>query len=406
MFRARGRFTEVGLLARVLDALFRVSLLLRGTVPGGLAAAAEVRARPAAAERRHPYYGRVLHDAGYVVVQYWCFYAMNDWRSSFGGANDHEGDWEHVTVFLAPTGDGSLRPAWIAISAHDEVGDDLRRRWDDPDLQREGDHPVVFAGAGSHSGAFVPGEYVTAVEPPGVLGRIFPAMRWIARLLTPWSRGEIARGVGIPFVDYARGDGEVVGPGHDRAWDAVVIDDSTPWVGRFRGLWGLDTGDRFGGERAPAGPRYERSGEVRRSWADPVGWCGLDKVPATAAEADRLLAERVDELEAELARLDTAIEERRSSLRRTSAAVSSIHGRRGLRSRVVALRSTVSAESREVGQLVAHALGARRRARRPSRDPRQRSARQWRRRPTSGTRPCRSTASATSGTGCCGSGRR
>jgi hypothetical protein len=25
---------------------------------------------------------------------------MNDWRSTFGGVNDHEADWEQVTVFL------------------------------------------------------------------------------------------------------------------------------------------------------------------------------------------------------------------------------------------------------------------------------------------------------------------
>jgi hypothetical protein len=27
---------------------------------------------------------------------------MNDWRSTLGGVNDHEADWEQVTVLLVP----------------------------------------------------------------------------------------------------------------------------------------------------------------------------------------------------------------------------------------------------------------------------------------------------------------
>ena len=43
----------------------------------------------------------------------------------------------------------------------------------------------------------------------------------------------------------------------------------------YRGLWGLDTGDRLAGERAPAGPKYTRTGTVRQSWNDPLGFVGL-----------------------------------------------------------------------------------------------------------------------------------
>ena len=46
----------------------------------------------------------------------------------------------------------------------------------------------------------------------------------------------------------------------------------------YRGLWGLDTWDPLGGERAPSGPKYNRDGTVRESWSDPLGWAGLDKV--------------------------------------------------------------------------------------------------------------------------------
>ena len=60
--------------------------------------------------------------------------------------------------------------------------------------------------------------------------------------------------------------------------DAIVISDDVPWVNEYRGLWGLDTHDPFGGERAPAGPKYERTGSIRLSWYDPLGFAGLDKV--------------------------------------------------------------------------------------------------------------------------------
>ena len=46
------------------------------------------------------------------------------------------------------------------------------------------------------------------------------------------------------------------------------------------GLWGLDTGDRLAGERAPAGPKYTRTGTVRQSWNDPLGFVGLASVGA------------------------------------------------------------------------------------------------------------------------------
>ena len=160
----------------------------------------------------------------------------------------------------------------------------MRRRSDDPDLSWvEGTHPVVHAGAGSHSGAYLAGEYLVRVEPPA-LARLFGAVAHARELLLPWTRGRQRTGLAIPYIDYKRGDGLQVGPGTLRPWTAVLIDDGTPWVRDFTGLWGLDTHDPFGGERAPAGPRYNRDGSIRESWADPVAWAELDDVPATPAE--------------------------------------------------------------------------------------------------------------------------
>ncbi|MBK7623007.1 MAG: hypothetical protein IPJ14_10190 [Kineosporiaceae bacterium] len=85
------------------------------------------------------------------------------------------------------------------------------------------------------------------------------------------------------------------GPAGD-AWHPVVINESTGWVRDYRGLWGHDTRDRLGGERGPAGPRYERDGTVRQSWADPVGWAGLAKVAPNADVEAALIGARLAEL--------------------------------------------------------------------------------------------------------------
>ena len=317
------RLAAVGLLGRLIDAVMRFSLLLRGRVPGGTAAAAEQAYRSQAGQDSCPYYARVTRDRGFVALQYWFLYAMNDWRSTFGGVNDHEADWEQVTIFLPDPPDPAARPAWVAFSSHDEAGDDLRRRPDDPDLQWRDTHPVVFAGAGSHSGGYLPGDYLVTVEPPA-LGRLLGALRHLGRLLLPWTRTHAGRAFGIPFIDYRRGDGPGVGAGEARTWRPVLVDDQTPWLHDYRGLWGLDTGDPFGGERAPAGPRYERGGSVRLCWSDPVGWAGLDKeAPCPTAER-RALAGRITEVGAQLAAATQDVEARGDELRRARIGIQAL----------------------------------------------------------------------------------
>lgn len=313
-FKHASRLARVGVLSRVVDALNRISLLFRGKVAKGTEAAAETMYRERMRTEHHPYYGRVLRTGGYTVLQYWIFYPFNDWRSRIYGVNDHEADWEQVTVYLADQPEGPPRPAWVVFSAHDEVGDDLRRRWDDPDLTRVGDHPVVFAGLGSHSGAYLRGEYLTSFDPPA-FKRFIKWSRRMSRIFLPWTRDVEQAGVGIPYIDYARGDGMSVGPGGDRPWTPVVVDDTTPWVFDYQGLWGNDTADPLGGERGPAGPRYERSGAVRASWGDPVGWSGLAKVAPNHDVAEALVRQRLDELAVEADEAAAELESFRTKLR-------------------------------------------------------------------------------------------
>jgi hypothetical protein len=352
--RMRGmvRFTTTGMFGRLVDAGFRASFLWRGRVQAGVAAAAEIAYREQLEPDRFTYYGRVVRTGGYICLQYWFFYAMNDWRSTFRGVNDHEADWEMAMVYLADDGEAPPRPAWVAFSSHDYKGDDLRRRWDDPDLRREGDHPVLFPGAGSHSGAFVPGDYVVTVDPPQ-LRRVIAILRRGQRLLAPWrDHTRAGSGFGIPFVDYARGDGKAIGPGHPSEWERVLIDDETPWAGNYRGLWGLDTEDPFGGERAPAGPRYERDGSVRASWANPLGWAGLLKVPPAEEQADVLLAERVTGLKEELGALDETIAQQRHHLRRMAVAQRSLEAHEETRSLTAAKRADLAALERDLNQTI------------------------------------------------------
>ena len=150
-----GRLARGGLLPRLGDGLFSLSLLLRGTVPGATAAAAALKyADLHEQDGRYVYQGRVVRQSGWTICQYWFFFAYNPWRSGFHGVNDHESDWEMISVYLYEE-DGRLVPEWVAYASHDFHGADLRRRWDDPhDLELEDRHPVVYAGAGSHASYF------------------------------------------------------------------------------------------------------------------------------------------------------------------------------------------------------------------------------------------------------------
>ena len=299
-FHGGSPFAMVGMFGRIIDSIMRLSLIMRGKVPGGFAAAAHVRFQEAG-ELAPTYYVHAMRDAGYLVLQYWFFYAMNDWRSTFGGVNDHEADWEQITLFLAES-DAAEEPelAWVAFSAHDEVGDDLRRRVDDPDVQLiDGTHPVVNAGAGSHSGAYLPGDYIVTVAPP-VVEKLTQRWRRFANAILPTRSRPRRVGIGLPFIDYRRGDGPAIGPGTESTWTPVVIDEDTPWVAEYRGLWGYDTRDPFGGERAPAGPRYERNGSIRPAWDRPAAWAGLDKVPPTRTDEELALHSRARDIDVEL----------------------------------------------------------------------------------------------------------
>ncbi len=221
-----------------------------------------------AIREEHPeytYYGRVTRQAGWTILQYWFFYCSNPWRSGFHGVNDHESDWEMVSLYLYED-DGQLIPEWAAYASHDFKGDDLRRRWDDQaELTIENGHPVVYAGAGSHASYFRRGEYQAEVN--------LPLPGWLSGILKAWNKfwtrdARPAAAGGLPcarswIMPAAMG---CASARMDRnAWSPVLVDESTAWVSQYRGLWGLFARDPISGENAPAGPMYNRDGTPRGS---------------------------------------------------------------------------------------------------------------------------------------------
>lgn len=101
-------------------------------------------------------------DSGDYAIQYWFLYFFN-FR-----LNEHESDWEQVTVRL----DADKNPVDVFYSAH-EGGD--RRDW--AQVEREGEHPVVYPALGSHANYFEPGRHRVRVGCRRVIGSIQRCLR-------------------------------------------------------------------------------------------------------------------------------------------------------------------------------------------------------------------------------------
>lgn len=92
-------------------------------------------------------------------ITYFLFYSYNDGPpGGVGEAQNHEGDWERVTVQL----DANLQPTEVRYSAHE--GSNTTRAWSD--VHTEDGRPVVYVGKGSHASYAEPGTWDTDL--PGV----------------------------------------------------------------------------------------------------------------------------------------------------------------------------------------------------------------------------------------------
>lgn len=91
------------------------------------------------------------YDPDTNSITYFYFYPNNDGPQGGAGVGDiqnHEGDWERVTVQL----DGNFQPQTVYYSAH-KGSDSMAWR----DVVKENGRPVVFVAQGSHANFFHPG---------------------------------------------------------------------------------------------------------------------------------------------------------------------------------------------------------------------------------------------------------
>lgn len=216
-------------------------------------------------------YYRVLqkhqHPGNLDIIQYYFFYAFNDWATTHKGINDHEADWERIILYFNNFADGPIAAAYSAHSEH------YTRSWDevrDPQANR----PVVFVDGGSH--ASLPPDQVGEQE--GLLKRIWD---FIKRGGAQWKPGEIVVGFSetenwhaptlkaLPDVDPAGQKNWV--NGFEGLWGARYYWD-TPWYIRFFfKLFDAVRGTERPG-RAPGGPMHSGTGMVRDDWRDPQAW--------------------------------------------------------------------------------------------------------------------------------------
>lgn len=191
-------------------------------------------------------------DYGYLVLQYWFFYAFNSWGAYSFGWNTHEGDWESITLFLDPI---TQVPIYVAYSAHHNKGDEVRKRWEE--IRKTGTHPNVFVALGSHANYFEP--------------KFFDV-----RILVTEEEAKVYG----PLVDRANGTGMIIGPlkpegAYDwKEWEKrIILEDETHslpnWAKFYKGKWGMDS---VIDELGFTGPRFPPFQDDNNIWYHPAKW--------------------------------------------------------------------------------------------------------------------------------------
>ena len=175
-------------------------------------------------------YAHVVTEPGKrgVALQYWFYYYFNDWN------NNHESDWEMIQIFFDVD---SVEDAVTATPEHvgySQHSGGERAEWDEDKFQREGDRPVVYVAAGSHSNQFEQSNYL----------------------------GRAEEGAGF-------GCDDATGPSTRIELEARLVndapsgpDDPYAWL-TYLGRWGERSTGEFNG---PTGPN------TKKQWTAPVTW--------------------------------------------------------------------------------------------------------------------------------------
>ncbi|MCJ7613217.1 Vps62-related protein, partial [Candidatus Bathyarchaeota archaeon] len=179
-------------------------------------------------------YAHVTSEAGFIVIQYWFFYAFNP-----GTLNQHQGDWEMIQIVL----DSTETPQYAVYSQH-HAGQIAQ--WADVE-KVDATHPRVYVALGSHANYFRPyqGKLGTESDTVGNAYTLKPEDLELVLL------GE--KGIG----------------NHPLSQD---------WL-EFGGRWGnwAEIVDEYLGAAGPSGPGQ---GENLDKWLNPVSW-GSDKFEVT-----------------------------------------------------------------------------------------------------------------------------
>ena len=172
-------------------------------------------------------YAHIVGEEGKLALQHWFYYPFSDWN------NKHESDWEMIQlVFDAPTAKEALNqsPALVGYSQHEGAES---ATWDDEKLEKRGEHPVVYPGAGSHSNQFVQSLYLGHSAQTGF------------------------------------GCDDTRGPTHYEQTQAVLMpseatgpNDTFAWV-NYLGHWGQEVS---GPNSGPVGPTS------KPQWTEPITW--------------------------------------------------------------------------------------------------------------------------------------
>jgi hypothetical protein len=187
--------------------------------------------RRISAGREPTVYAHVVTDPGYpgqLALQYWLFYAFNDWN------NLHEGDWEMIQlIFDADSAGEALTalPREVGYSQHEGAE---RSDWEGGSLEVvDGTHPVVYPAAGSHANFFGSALHLGANGQQGV------------------------------------GCDDTTGPSRELRPDVQTIPSDPaaaqaafPWIA-FEGRWGELQPAFYNG---PTGPN------LKRQWTQPIAW--------------------------------------------------------------------------------------------------------------------------------------
>ena len=172
-------------------------------------------------------YSRVTADPdhpGQVALQYWFFWVFNDWNDK------HEGDWEMVQLlFDAPDAERALAVAPSSTAYAQHEGSETST-WTDPKLHKDGDHVVVYPGAGSHAAYYTQAQW---------FGKSAAAGFGCDSTLAP---GTLLRPVVVPLPDTATGD--------------------VAWLS-YTGRWG---------QKAPSFNNGPTGPNTKTQWLHPVAW--------------------------------------------------------------------------------------------------------------------------------------